>query len=470
MPTFSFVRILRLLVVPALVVGVTVALGIVFHVRGQQVTEEQIKERLLNVVAVSALQFDADAVERVRTPDDMDGSDFQTIVGQLKEIRARSPHIRFAYIMRRTDDPMQLAFVADADALSSDDELDTDDDGVVEEDEEPGLTGDLYSIEDNEALQAGAFTAPLVDEEITVDQWGRLISAYAPIMNDAGVTVAVLGLDMQADDFFAVTQSTFSLFAVVLVGLVGVFLALYILVIMRMRRVETLSQLDGERSALLDLATHQLGMPLATFRWWLEILREKDNGKFCAKDGVCDQLQEGIDRMDSIIKSLTEAGNLQSKTFRYKPSKVNVAQFISQMVADTRKMYARRGQRVVLDIAKNLSPISIDRKLFTGVVRELLENASWYSKDKADVKVSASQNRSRIEITVSDTGCGIPPKDMEHIFEKFRRGSNASMQKPVGNGMGLYIAKGIVERAGGKIKIRSELNKGTTVTVYLPAA
>jgi signal transduction histidine kinase len=461
---------LRLTLLPTVVVSVTIALGVLFHVRGQQVTEAQLKERLLNVVSVAALQFDAQMIEEVRDASDVETNNYRSIVTQLRNIRDISPHVRFAYIMRRTGNPLQLAFVADADALSSNDQLDINNDGVVGADEVAASPGELYDIEKIPALQTFAFNVPIVDDAFTIDQWGRFVSAYAPIKDDGGTTVAVLGLDMQADDFFTVAQSTFSILAVVLVGLVGLFLALYIVVIMRMRKLETLSQLDDERSALLDLATHQLGMPMATFRWWLEILRERDNGKFCEKDGVCDQLQEGIDRMGNIIRSLTEAGNLQRKNFTYKASKVNIAQFIAQMVADTKKMYDRRGQTIKLDIAKNLSPISIDRKLFVGVIRELLENASWYSKDKAEVIVQASQSRSRIEISVTDRGCGIPPADLAHIFEKFKRGSNASMQKPVGNGMGLYIAKGIVERAGGRISIRSELNKGTTVTVRLPAA
>jgi signal transduction histidine kinase len=469
-PLKSTWKTLRIAAIPVVVIGVTVSLGIFFRVRGEQVVEEQLRERMLSTVSIAALQFDAEQVKRVDGPEDEKSAAYRTLVNQLKTIRSLSPQVRFAYIMRRTEDPMTLAFVADADALLSVRELDTNKNGTVDEDEEPGLPGDEYSVEDVAALQYDAFRAPVVDEDITIDQWGNLISAYAPITDDDGEVVAILGMDIKADDYFTVTHNTFSVVAVLLVSLLGALLTAYILTIIHLRNIESLKQLESERSALLDLATHQLGMPLATFKWWLEILKEYDNGKFCKETDVCDQMQVGIDRMDTIIRALHEAGDLEKDALHYKSGKTAVSSATRAVADEIKKVYNIKNQRLTLDIPKNLKSVNIDKKLFHGLLHELLENASSYSAMGTEMNVSAREMRNGVEIKVTDHGYGIPKTDLPRIFEKFRRGSNANKYKPVGNGLGLFIVSQIVDKARGRIRIDSTIKKGTTVSVLLPFA
>lgn len=464
----TFWSTIRTLAVPVVVVAVTVSLGMLFHIRGERVVEVQLKERMLNVVSVAALQFDGDQIERIRDASDMDGKDFAAVVGQLKHIRHVSPRVRFMYIMRKTEDPLVLSFVADADALSSPDELDVDNSNAVEDDEQPGLLGDPYEIDEDSVMRDQAFLSATVDPEITVDQWGSLISAYAPIMDSDGEAVAILGMDMQADEFLKVTQNTFSIMAVVLVGLVGLFLAAYVMFIMRARHLESLEQVEEERTTLVDLATHQLGMPLATFRWWLEILRERDNGKFCKKDGVCDQLQMGIDRMDSIINALHEVSALQTNLLASSSATSHINAVVKKVAAELAPGIKSRKQQLMLKIDSNLKKVPLDEKLFVGMLREVVENASFYSPNNSTIVLRARHIMSGMEIAVEDKGHGIPKQDLPHIFEKFRRASNASKYKPAGNGLGLYIVRSIVEKVRGRVRIESVLNKGTTVFIQLP--
>jgi signal transduction histidine kinase len=469
-PIRSVRSLLHIIAVPLMIIGVTVSLGILFHVRGEQVAEQQLRERLLSTVSIAALDIDPVLIERVRTPDDVHTQAFRALVSRLHTIRELSPHTRFVYIMRRTEDPMMLEFVADADALSTPEELDVNNNGWVEEDEEPGMTGDPYQIEDIPMLQGPAFEAPIVEPEITVDQWGQLLSAFAPLKDAKGNVIAVLGIDMMADEFFAVTQNTFSIVAVMLVSLVGMMLAIYILFVLRVRHMETLQELDIERTALLDLATHQLGMPLATFRWWLEILKERDNGRFCKRGDVCDQLQEGIDRMDMIIRGLQRAGTLKSRTFTDASDRSSIPVVIKSVIVDLQKSLNLRHQKLELSFPKNLPAVRLDADLTGGMLRELIENASFYSPHGCTITIAGRSVRGSVEIRVTDHGYGIPKQDLPSIFQQFKRGSNATKYKPAGNGLGLYIVHRIIERARGRIHIASELDKGTTVTVYLPAA
>jgi len=100
----------------------------------------------------------------------------------------------------------------------------------------------------------------------------------------------------------------------------------------------------------------------------------------------------------------------------------------------------------------------------------LLDNAVRYSKSKGAVRVEVGGGGGEVRVRVSDRGIGIPPEELDGIFERFRRGGNASAMNEEGLGLGLPVAKAIVEAHGGRIEMDSRLGEGTTVTVALPAS
>ncbi len=461
----SLLRSARLFILPVCILGFILVSAGLFSARSEKIMEEQLRARLESTAAVAAQQFDARMIATVEDSDDL----HRSLVNRLRDIRDAVPGVRFAYLVRATDDTDIVIFIADADEGLGVAELDRDGDGAVGEDEEPAAPGDEYDIEGMEAFHE-AFSHPAVDSEITTDQWGRLISGYAPIKNADGTTVAVLGLDMQADLFQETAESIFSPVALLLLAFGGALLAGYAYFILERRRFESIHQLDLERTALLDLATHQLGMPLATFRWWLEILRDRDNGQLCRETDACDQMQLGIDRMDGIIRSLQDAAHLQQGNIAYHPEPTDFAAFVDGIVTSSHQAFVLRKQRVDVHVEDDLPNVRIDRRLIGGVLSELLENARSYSPESSVIAIRIAKQRGNVRIEVSDRGCGIPEEDIPNLFHKFKRGSNAFVNKPVGNGLGLYIAKGIIERAGGQIWIRSHLGKGTTVSFTLPLA
>ena len=100
----------------------------------------------------------------------------------------------------------------------------------------------------------------------------------------------------------------------------------------------------------------------------------------------------------------------------------------------------------------------------------LLDNAVRYSKAKGEVKVEIGGDGGEVRVRVSDRGIGIPPEDLDGIFERFRRGGKASAMNEEGLGLGLPVARAIVEAHKGRIEMASRPGEGTTVTVALPAA
>lgn len=241
--------------------------------------------------------------------------------------------------------------------------------------------------------------------------------------------------------------------------------------ILRTEQYLAAEQLDADRTAFLRLTMHQLGMPLATFKWWMEVLREKDNGAICKEDKACDQLQEGITRLDQIINTLRDASNLHDIQVDDEPQTyIVLTDVFDDVEKQTAMQRGHRQQHILVDIPHTPPRFSFNKKLLTGVLRELVENASFYSPQGSEIVISARTVHRRIQIDVEDHGHGIPRDELSMIFGKFKRASNAVHYKPAGNGLGLFIAKDIIEREGGTMWIKSELDKGTIVSLTLPTS
>lgn len=442
--------------------------GFFFYVRARDTMQEQVRQRLENTAASAALFIDGDMIDAIQGAKDMKKPVFVDLVRRLQTMRT-IPDVQFAYIMRRTEDPLTLRFIADADSLSTKEQLDDNRNGVIEDNEEASYAGDLYDVREIPALQGVAFERPTSDEEITSDQWGELVSGYAPIKRKDGSVAAVLGIDMKADRFLVLSQSAFTPLALITVILAGVAFAVGLVVLWERRRIAILTKVNAERSGLLKLTFHQLGEPLTIMKWSLETLRDDtlnpELKKLVEEHVIC--MDEGLGRLNSIIDTLQQAEKVDLGTLEYIPTPSSMKTLFQNAVNEWKSSVDKRNQTIVMDLPDDIF-FPFDHNMIGLVIRQLLQNAIEYSPEGSVITLRADKNHDRVSVSVEDKGFGIPKEDMEHLFEKYRRASNAPKHKPDGNGLGLYIAKGIVERAGGRIKVASEMGRGTTVSFTLP--
>ncbi len=456
--------------VPSIVVLVTISLvGFLFYVRGKATMEAELKHNLQSLANMGALQIEADWIERINGPEDKESAAYNMIVRQLRAIRDSESRLRFAYVLRRTNDPNILEFVADADALSDPLTLDRNANGQVDEDEKPASLGDKYDATDAPALREEAFLHSSVDPVATRDQWGLLMSGYAPIRKQDGTVVAVLGVDMNADEYYALSQSVFSPLLLVLICFAASLMAFQLSILMTRRRMEALEQLDAERLALMDLASHQLGSPLATFKWWLEILGDADTTVTDTKKAY-QELSEGVKRMEAIMQALQSADSVTSGNVAYSPDIFPIEEIIRGAVADVRQRFSLSTESFVFSFDDKHSPVMVDPKLLGGAIGELLENAVVYAPNKGPVTIRTARQGRKVRVDIEDTGDGLSAQEVASLFHKFTRGKNAAIHKPVGNGLGLYIVKRIIEMAGGRIWVRSKQGTGTVFSFLLPIA
>ncbi|MDD4319007.1 MAG: HAMP domain-containing sensor histidine kinase [Candidatus Peribacteraceae bacterium] len=456
----------RSLFLPVIMLGMLGLWGTYFFVHGRSVLEERLKSELRQTAAVAALRIDAETIAGIRDGDTVEAPALRAVTRQLLEIKRTSPLFRSAYIMRRTDDPLTLAFVSDADMLEPFGTLDRNGDGALGEDEQHPFVGERYDIREVPALQSRAFLEPTTDEAFTTDQWGTVMSGYAPVRDTRGKAVAVLGIDMDAQDYLALSQRILSPVAYLLALFSLLSLAGSLVLWIGRRRLEVLEEIERERTALLDLLLHQLGTPIATLRWWLEILHDHKDRHI---DDVRRHLEESVARMGGIMTALYDASRFRRKHLA-SAGFCDVAATVEKVVKEAEQRFTIRRQTVRLDVGHGLLRGRIDAESLAGVMRELLENASSYSADGAAVEVRVHKRQRSVIVEVKDRGCGIPKAEMPRIGERFVRASNALKVKPVGNGLGLYIAKGIIRRAGGSLRIKSAEGKGTTVSFTVAGA
>lgn len=446
-------------------------LAVAVFVRGERVMRQEIRERLRGVAAAAAMQFDAEALEGIRGPTSMESPAFIDAVTRLRDLRESVPGIRYAYILRRTDDPAMAEFVADADSLSQSAESDVDGDGIVDPEEEPSYPGDLYDVAEIPALRDGsAYAAPAADADVTVDQWGVLISGYAPIRTARGDAVAVLGIDMRAEEFLQRSRSVFSPLALA-ASCGGAFLMICGLILQLMRkRVQALERLSAERSGLLQLTFHQLGEPLTILKWSAEMVQEcvTDKEKLDALPEHMAYVQESIVRIGGIVDALCEAEQVDRGTIAYAPVDAEAETLADEAARRTGSAFAAKKQ----DLRRDIHPIVVraDPARIVDVLCKLLQNAADYSPDGSAVTLRVERRGNRAVFSVEDSGEGIAPSELPHVAEKYVRGSKARLTRPDGKGLSLFTARGVIERAGGKMWIRSAEGKGTSVFFTLPLA
>src|SRR3989338_3326036 len=192
-----------------------------FYRSNVNLNTQRIRERALAIAATGALQFDPADLNELRTPADIVKPQYQKVIYKLNEIRRQNEDVKYIYIMRPTEDPNVLEFVADADSLDPYAKKDLNGDGVIDEADWLRPPGEPYDITGYGPVHdLFALKKPTVDQEPFTDQWGTFLSGHAPTIDAQGNVAAMLGVDIFADKVQELTQRTFTPF----LWFIGIFL------------------------------------------------------------------------------------------------------------------------------------------------------------------------------------------------------------------------------------------------------
>lgn len=235
--------------------------------------------------------------------------------------------------------------------------------------------------------------------------------------------------------------------------------------------VEQAARLEGERyrEALLSSISHDLRTPLATITGAVTGLRQLGERMTPEnRDDLLQSIEEESSRMSRFIANLLDMTRIEAGTLKPKQDWVDIADVVQSAVERTRKHAP--GRVIETGIAADLPLIRGDSVLIGQVLFNLLDNAAKYGGEEP-INVYARRDGKDVLISVTDLGKGIPPEDLDRIFEKFYRRGKPDGRSP-GTGLGLSIARGFVEAMGGRIHAESPALKkrGTRIVMRFPGS
>jgi len=220
------------------------------------------------------------------------------------------------------------------------------------------------------------------------------------------------------------------------------------------------------RNMVADTA-HELRTPLTNIRGYLEAVQE---GLKQPDAELLRSLDEEAATLSRLVNDLQELSLAEAGELKLNFQIENVAALVGPAVAAAGSQAARKQVSLTSQLPPALPPVSVDRQRIGQVLRNLLDNAIAHTPPGGSIAVSAEKQANTVKISVSDTGEGIPPEDLPNIFERFYRVDKSRTRATGGSGLGLTIARRLVEAHGGTIEAKSEPGKGSRFSFTIPAA
>jgi signal transduction histidine kinase len=228
-----------------------------------------------------------------------------------------------------------------------------------------------------------------------------------------------------------------------------------------------LERAEKLRQNMVADVAHELRTPLSNIRGYLEALRD---GVIKPDAETIRSLSEEATLLSQLVDDLQELSLAESGELRLIRQAENIAGLINQTVTAVQAKATTKGVSVSIDLPDKLPPVNIDSHRIGQVLRNLLENAIAHTAKKGSITVAAKKQGDWVEVSVTDTGEGIPAKDLPNIFERFYRVDKSRARATGGSGLGLTIAKRLVEAHGGRIEAKSKLGKGSRFSFIVPMA
>jgi signal transduction histidine kinase len=230
-----------------------------------------------------------------------------------------------------------------------------------------------------------------------------------------------------------------------------------------------LQRLDEAKDEFISMASHQLRTPLTSIKGYISMLMEGDIGP--VSDDQKHLLEEAFmssERMVRLIGDFLNVSRLQTGKFVIDQHPVDLARLVEQELDALETNAKAHDLSFTYKKPKNIPAMNVDEGKIQQVVMNFCDNAMYYSKAKSKIKVSLAVVNKHIEFTVKDTGIGVPLAERDQLFTKFFRATNARKQRPDGTGVGLFLAKKVIDAHNGSMIFESVEGKGSTFGFRLP--
>lgn len=236
------------------------------------------------------------------------------------------------------------------------------------------------------------------------------------------------------------------------------------------RANERLKSLDEAKSEFVSVAAHQLRTPLSGVKWTMNMVLSGILGPLNTEQkSFLMKCYESNERMILLINDMLGADRVDSDKLKYHFVPTQISDLLDNVLFEMTSLIAKKKLQIAfVHKDRNLPQVNIDTEKMRAVLQNLLENTVKYTPDGGKIEMDFQVAGEFVQMSIKDSGIGIPEEDKKNIFKRFFRAKNAVKVETDGSGLGLFIAKGIVEKHGGKIWFESSLGQGTTFNFTIP--
>ncbi len=232
--------------------------------------------------------------------------------------------------------------------------------------------------------------------------------------------------------------------------------------------ITELKKMEKMRREFIANVSHELKTPLTSIKGFAETLQEgavhEEESAHRFLDIICRQCS----RLENLVNDILSLSQIESNGLSLHVQEVSLNKTINSVVTLYDEKIRDKGHRIEKRLNNDLPLIRADQQMVEQVIANLLENAIKFTPDNGRITIRTEESATHVRLDVSDTGIGVPPEHLPRLFERFYRVDKARSRDLGGTGLGLAIVKHIVQAHSGKVEVHSEVNKGTTFSVFLP--
>ena len=228
-------------------------------------------------------------------------------------------------------------------------------------------------------------------------------------------------------------------------------------------------RLSQNTTDFISLTSHQMRTPLSAIKWYVDLYEHKYKQKIDKEQRrIIGNIAKSNQRMISLVDMLLEISHIETGQVEAATEKMKVAALVNDLIDELKPDINKKKIEIVTSLHGGMNELRVDPVMLKFVFMNLLSNAITYSKEAGEVDILLSRKDDDFLVQVTDYGVGIPKREQYKLFTKFFRANNAKKATATGSGLGLYLAKIIIETYGGSIWFQSEEGKGSTFWFSLP--
>jgi len=231
-------------------------------------------------------------------------------------------------------------------------------------------------------------------------------------------------------------------------------------------QVARLRTLDELQESFVSAVSHELRTPLTCIKTSVELLHATRDTLSEAQVELIDTMGHHVDRLEALVNDLLESTRLEADQVTLSRQPTNLRPLVEHAVESLRPLTDRKRQTVYLHWPDTLALVDVDRRRIEQVLTNILSNASKFTPKQGQIDISVRETPASVQVCITDNGPGIPKEEQSRVFEKFyvvtdNRGLS-------GIGLGLYIARQLIELHGGRIWVESQVGEGSTFCFTVP--